>query len=275
MLVFESPLQDYTICATNVLYLGEYYRILTSALLHGNFMHLVFNMTSTLAIGSGLEMTLGTLSLAFIIVWSIVLTGLVHVSAEWAMTFWITGDPQYVHQHSVGFSGVIFTLALMESHITTQAMRSVFGMFEVPTRTYPWVLMLLISILMPNVSFMGHLSGILVGVMHVYGLTSSVMPSKAYCTEMEGYWIIKEIARQPNFVACPQPPEGQVEREVTPWNLLIGIRGVLVGGGTVVCWVMSTILHVLGLYSPIQRQEDHGSMDETSDTESGRAYELT
>lgn len=62
------------------------------------------------------------------------------------MTVWVTNDPQYAHQHAVGFSGVIFTLALMESYRSTQPTRSVFGMIQVPTRLYPWVLLVMLSV---------------------------------------------------------------------------------------------------------------------------------
>lgn len=62
------------------------------------------------------------------------------------MTVWVTNDPQYVYQHAVGFSGVIFTLALIESYRSTQPTRSVFGMVQVPTRLYPWVLLVVLSV---------------------------------------------------------------------------------------------------------------------------------
>ena len=59
---------------------------------------------------------------------------------------WVTNDAQYVHQRVVGFSGVIFTLAVMESYRSTQPTRSVFGMVRVPTRVYPWVLLIVLSV---------------------------------------------------------------------------------------------------------------------------------
>lgn len=62
------------------------------------------------------------------------------------MTQWFTHDIQYVRQHAVGFSGVIFTLALVESYRSTQPTRSVFGMLRVPTRLYPWVLLVVLSV---------------------------------------------------------------------------------------------------------------------------------
>lgn len=63
-----------------------------------------------------------------------------------ALTMWITQDMKYVNQGSVGFSGVIFTLALIQSYRSTQPTRSVFGMVQVPTRIYPWVLLIVLSV---------------------------------------------------------------------------------------------------------------------------------
>lgn len=36
-------------------------------------------------------------------------------------------------------------------------------MLTVPSWVYPWVLLVLLSLLLPSISFMGHLGGILVG----------------------------------------------------------------------------------------------------------------
>ena len=38
--VFEPPLTNWSIVARNVLYLGEWYRVITAAFLHMNLMHI-------------------------------------------------------------------------------------------------------------------------------------------------------------------------------------------------------------------------------------------
>ncbi|CAM9404675.1 unnamed protein product [Laminaria digitata] len=167
-------------------------------------MHIVFNMMSFLSIGANLERSIGTLAMFFTVMWSIILGGAVYVGVEWAMTMWVTNDPGYALQRAVGFSGVIFTLALMESYRSTQPTRSVFGMINVPTRMYPWVLLVVLSVFIPGISFMGHLSGILVGVLHVYGVTKPLLPSTAHYAEMESYeWLRHNIGQRSNFVSCP------------------------------------------------------------------------
>jgi hypothetical protein len=56
---------------------------------------------------------------------------------------------------AAGFSGVIFAMAVDESSLSPFPTRSIFGLFSVPTRVYPWVLMLLIQLIMPGVSLVG------------------------------------------------------------------------------------------------------------------------
>ena len=51
----------------------------------------------------------------------------------------------------------------MTSQFSSSFFPSLFGLFRVPPHLYPWVLLLVIQLLMPGVSFLGHLSGILVG----------------------------------------------------------------------------------------------------------------
>ena len=72
----------------------------------------------------------------------------------------ITPRPQ---TSAVGFSGVIFSLATLESFLSPTPTRSVFGLFTVPTRIYPWALLLVLQ-LMPGISFLGHFSGLLIGI---------------------------------------------------------------------------------------------------------------
>ncbi len=40
--------------------------------------------------------------------------------------------------------------------------RSIFGLFTVPAHLYPWALLVFWQLLMPQVSFLGHLAGVVV-----------------------------------------------------------------------------------------------------------------
>lgn len=59
---------------------------------------------------------------------------------------WITDNPEYIEQHAVGFSGVLFTLAVIECHGSNVPYRSIFGFIRVPTKMYPWALLVVLSV---------------------------------------------------------------------------------------------------------------------------------
>ncbi|CAM9388826.1 unnamed protein product, partial [Phaeothamnion confervicola] len=249
--LFEPDMLGYALNARSVLYAGEYYRILTAAVMHAGLRHILFNMMSMCAIGSGLEATIGTLGLAFTILWSIVLCGVIYVTVEWGMTFVVTGDEQYLLQNAVGFSGVIFTLALLESFTSAASHRSVFGFFQVPTRLYPFVLLLVLQFMMPGVSMAGHLGGIIVGLLHVYGATRPLLPSPAFLKQAEGWPPLRGIVARRNFVPVPAV---LVESPALLGGATASFGGAAAGfiSGmkyvvTACWWVISTCLHIVGI----------------------------
>lgn len=74
ILVFISsyPINDFTFSPIDIYQDGEYYRIFTSAFLHGGIMHIAMNMMSLVAVGAILETQYGTLKF-FYMTWVILL----------------------------------------------------------------------------------------------------------------------------------------------------------------------------------------------------------
>lgn len=136
-LVLNFPLHSVTMCPRLVLYLHDYYRIITSALFHGGFMHIAMNMLSTVAISSLLEKRSGTLYHILSTMLAILATSIVYIGFAVILSF--AGYDSLLYRHSVGFSGVIFHMVVLESNLT-HGSRSVFGFFSVPSFLYPWVL---------------------------------------------------------------------------------------------------------------------------------------
>jgi hypothetical protein len=50
---------------------------------------------------------------------------------------------------------------VVDTHLSSVAHRSIFGFLFVPSQWYPLALALFLQLLMPSVSFLGHLSGLL------------------------------------------------------------------------------------------------------------------
>ncbi|CAI7994484.1 Rhomboid-related protein 4 [Geodia barretti] len=81
----------------------------------------------------------------------------------------------YINSCAVGFSGVLFALKVVTTHIQPAGMTRVMGFIPVPMRIACWVELVLISVLFPHVSFIGHLAGILIGFAFVYGPLQTIM----------------------------------------------------------------------------------------------------
>lgn len=57
----------------------------------------------------------------------------------------LLSDLSYLRQHSVGFSGVIFALAVVDIYKSGGETRQVLGLFSVPAKVYPWVLLVVLQ----------------------------------------------------------------------------------------------------------------------------------
>lgn len=157
-------LRHYTLCPDAVINRGEYYRIVTSAYLHGGILHFAVNMMSTVAIGQSLERRFGTVRMCSWLLLATALAGTTHCAIAYLLA-----QPRYMLQHSLGFSGVLFALIVSETW-RSNASRSLLGMVEVPARYYPLAALVAMQVMIPGVSFLGHLAGLLVGAMEYYGL---------------------------------------------------------------------------------------------------------
>ena len=131
----------------------------------------------------------------------------VHICADVVLVLClcgIWGRPQFWMECSVGFSGVLFGLLVVDIRLSGVERRrsqlptasvvpfsragfcefvlltlviwvavamlvvfvgvhSLFGLVEVPAAWYPWLLLILIQLIMPGISFLGHLGGLLAG----------------------------------------------------------------------------------------------------------------
>ena len=183
--LFNPPLNQFTLSALLVVYSHQYWRIVTSAYFHGGLMHILFNMTSVASLGGSLERCMGSIFFVYTVLWQTILCGTFNVAASWFLSMVVFDDLSYLKQQSVGFSGVIFALAVVDIHRSDLPTRSLFGFFEVPAKLYPWALLVALQILIPNVSFLGHLSGILMGTLQAYGGLNFLFPSYDFIRRLE------------------------------------------------------------------------------------------
>ncbi|DBB00275.1 hypothetical protein WJX77_004330 [Trebouxia sp. C0004] len=180
----------------------QVYRLVTSAFVHGGLLHVAFNMMAFVPIGTSLERMQGTLALAHLIGLLVFMGGGAYIGFATAASYipWSI-TTKISHQCAIGFSGVIFGLIVVDNGMTGAAQRSIFGFFYVPAQLYPWTLLVLWQVLMPGVSFLGHLCGVLVGQLYVWGLLRWLTPSSSIFQSMESSSWLEWVYTQPMYIA--------------------------------------------------------------------------
>ena len=128
-----------TFCPQLILYHGQIYRIVTGTIFHSNILHILMNMMSSFTLCTLLEQQIGTFRLLYTIVLSMIVTSFLSLSTAFVLSS-IFQYNSLMFQHSIGFSGILFHLSVLECHIHPNIRRNLFGMFEIPSYLYPWVL---------------------------------------------------------------------------------------------------------------------------------------
>ena len=157
------PLDHLCLSAQSVLEANQFHRIFTAPLFHASDLHLYYNMVSLAWKGINLERRYGSLAFLSILILVGGLTGLVYVGLCATIAKNLK-DPSYLRQCAVGFSGVLFAMKVLSNDITDGN----FGLLSIPKNLAIWAELLIIQILVPNSSLIGHLSGILSGMLITY-----------------------------------------------------------------------------------------------------------
>ncbi|XP_078062285.1 rhomboid-related protein 4 isoform X2 [Mustelus asterias] len=145
----------------------DWSRLFYSTFHHADDRHLYFNMVSMLYKGITLEQRLGTKWFAYILTVFSALIGVVYLAVEILLAE-LMKDHSYKYQCAVGFSGVLFALKVVNNYDNPGGLSYVFG-FPVRKQYACWAELVAIHLIAPGSSFVGHLSGILVGLLYTKG----------------------------------------------------------------------------------------------------------
>lgn len=186
-----------------VLSKAQVYRIFTSIFFHGSILHLVFNMLALVPLGSELERVMGSIRLFYMIVLLATSSAIFHL----LITLIAAYNPVYSYYHfmnecAIGFSGVLFSMIVIETSLSGVQFRSVFGLFNVPAKLYPWILLVVFQLLMTNISLLGHLCGILSGFAYTYGLFNFLIPGSSFYSNIESSHWLSTCVRRPKYIMC-------------------------------------------------------------------------
>ncbi|XP_065856751.1 rhomboid-like protein 15 isoform X2 [Euphorbia lathyris] len=181
----------------------EVYRIYTSILFHGSFLHVFFNMLALVPLGSELERIMGSIRLLYLTILLATSNAIFHL----VIALLIAHNPvqqytNFMNECAIGFSGILFSMIVIETSLSGVQSRSVFGLFNVPAKWYAFILLVAFQLLMTNVSLLGHLCGILSGFAYTYGLFNFLMPGSSFYSSIESSSWLSSCVRRPKFIMC-------------------------------------------------------------------------
>jgi len=171
---FPFEIEEVCIGAAAVWYGQQWWRIFLSAITHVTDMHIVYNMTSLMWKGIQIEPQMGTVRFVWMILWLLIMSHSLLVGVSFGLA--ALGMPEILSQCAVGFSGVLFALKVVLNYspnVHPVSQPVFFGMplpFTVPTKHMAWVELIVIHLMMPYTSFIGHLCGVLAGLLYASGL---------------------------------------------------------------------------------------------------------
>nr|GMC74095.1 rhomboid-like protein 14, mitochondrial [Ipomoea batatas] len=141
-------------------------RFFLSAFYHINESHLVYNMLSLLWKGIQLERSMGSAKFASMVAALVPMSqGITLLLAKFLVLFFDYDSPYY-KEYAVGFSGVLFAMKVV-LNAQSGDYTYVHGLM-VPARYAAWAELILIQMFVPSVSFLGHLGGILAGLVYLH-----------------------------------------------------------------------------------------------------------
>ena len=170
-------------------------------------------MSAWVPLGSSLERLVGSVQFAYLTLLFSLLGGSLHALAGAS-----AGKAGAHRECAVGLSGVIFSLVVVDSHLSPAQTRSLFGFVTVPTRYYPLALLAVLQLLLPSASLLGHLAGVLVGYAFVWGWLNWLVLSPSAVGALERARCTGSLVARPNFilsVGLPDPHGGGLPRWIT------------------------------------------------------------
>ncbi|KAI3447361.1 hypothetical protein Pfo_004026 [Paulownia fortunei] len=181
----------------------QVYRIYTAIIFHGSLLHVLFNMLALVPMGSELERIMGSIRLLYIIILLATSNAILHLVIALLVAHNPFNSDQYLmDQCSIGFSGILFSMIVIETSLSGVQSRSFFGLFNVPAKWYVWILLVVFQLLMTNVSLLGHLCGILSGYAYTFGLFNVLIPGTSFYSSIESSSWLSTCVRRPKFIMC-------------------------------------------------------------------------
>ncbi|XP_038875918.1 RHOMBOID-like protein 13 [Benincasa hispida] len=162
---------------------GHHWRIITSAFSHISVIHLVFNMSALWSLGAVEQLGhigLGVpyylhYTLVLVILSGVLVLGMYHLLIQ-------KFKLEYFRRvTAVGYSCVVFGWMTILSVRQPSSKLDLFGFLSLPISFAPFESLIFTSIIVPQASFLGHLSGIIVGYAIAWGFIHGMNNFWSFC----------------------------------------------------------------------------------------------
>ena len=188
-LLTKSDLKQSAICLGPIYDSFQFYRIISSEFTHANPAHIVFNMSGLLLFGVNVENTYGSAFYFAINVALIVISTLISLTFYLVLSLFVPqiyrGGPQNFYNCGVGYSNVMFGLAMIFSYVGDEPYQNLFGICRLDKKLIPWIYMLMIYFTIPDSSFLGHFCGLIAGLMIKFSGVYKFMPRYEWIKEFD------------------------------------------------------------------------------------------
>ncbi|KAF8393736.1 hypothetical protein HHK36_019934 [Tetracentron sinense] len=164
---------------------GHHWRIITSAFSHISVIHLVFNMSALWSLGVVEQLGHLGLGIEFYLHYTLVLVLLsgVLVLGSYHVLIQKFKLEYFRRVTAVGYSCVVFGWMTILAVKQPSSKLDLFGFLSLPISFAPFESLIFTSIIVPQASFLGHLSGIIVGYSIAWGLIHG----------MNNYWAVSML----------------------------------------------------------------------------------
>eukprot|EP00262_Sarcandra_glabra_P016733 TRINITY_DN5551_c0_g1_i1.p1 TRINITY_DN5551_c0_g1~~TRINITY_DN5551_c0_g1_i1.p1 ORF type:complete len:272 (+),score=28.47 TRINITY_DN5551_c0_g1_i1:500-1315(+) len=164
---------------------GHHWRIITSAFSHISVLHLVFNMSALWSLGVVEQLGQLGLGVGFYLQYTLILVVLsgVLVLGTYHILIRKFKIEYFRRVSAVGYSCVVFGWMTILSVKQPSSKLNLFGFLSLPISFAPFESLIFTLIIVPQASFLGHLSGIIVGYSIAWGLIHG----------MNNYWAVSML----------------------------------------------------------------------------------
>ena len=152
---------------------GEIDRIIFAQMSHESFLHLALNMSSLISLRD-LESSLGCAAYLRLVLVLMFLSAALMLALSLAL-YKRTAQLVHLTSSSIGYSCVLFAMTSFQASSRASAAVSIFGI-RMPALFAPFASLVMVSVLVPSSSFLGHLSGIVSGFVAAALSLHTVLP---------------------------------------------------------------------------------------------------